>query len=78
MIQYPLFDFNDHSGRFGFTPLHFSIYQANFTILNILLNSEEKLNHEALDQEGRVPLQLCNAMSSVYKLMNREYKKSKE
>lgn len=75
LVRQPMFDFNDNSGRFGFTALHFAIYQNNFRLLHALLSSDETLNHEVEDQEGRTPVQLCNSISSIYKTLRRELAK---
>ena len=72
--KYALFDFKEQAGKLHFTPLHYAVYQSNFPLLIMLLRSEEDIDHEIEDGEGRKPIDLCNSISSIFKTLRTELK----
>ena len=60
-----------------FSPLHYAVYQSNFVLLEMLLHSNEDIDHSLEDQDGRRPIDLCNSISSVFKTLRRELKKQR-
>lgn len=73
----PLFDFNEKSGQHGFTPMHYAVVSNNFTLISMLLSSQEELNLEIRDYEHRIPLDHCFSISSIYKTLKRALKKQR-
>ena len=69
---YPLFDFNERGSKLYFTPLHYSVKQNNFELLINLLKSNENIDHQIEDVYGRIPIQLCNTISAIFKTLRRE------
>jgi ankyrin repeat protein len=68
------FDFNERAGRTQQTILHQAVSQNNFNLISLLLNSDLDLDLNAQDTEGRVPLDLCNSISSVYKMLRKQWR----
>jgi ankyrin repeat protein len=67
--NYPVFDFQEQAGKHLFTPLHYAVHQNNFSLLMLILNSEERLDHGLKDIDGRRAIDLCNSISSIYKTL---------
>jgi ankyrin repeat protein len=65
------FDFNETSGQYDFTPIHFAVYQNNFQLMCMLLESTETIDMEIKDKEDRMPLDLCLTISAIYKTLRR-------
>ena len=76
-MSYPIFDFNEQGGKLLFTPLHYAVKQNNFDLLINLLRSEELLDHQIEDFNGRIPIQLCNSISAIFKTLRRELVKQR-
>lgn len=72
---YALFDFNDYGGKLRFSAMHHAVFQGNFQIITMLLESKEPLNLDQKDAEGRIPLELCFSISTVFKTLRRAYRK---
>ena len=66
-----LFDFQEQQGKLKFSPLHYAVYQNNFTLLMMILNSEEELDLFLEDAEGRKAIDLCTSISSIFKALRR-------
>jgi len=77
-MKYPLFDFNERGGKLSFTALHYAVKQNNFDLLINLLKSKEPLDHQIEDQNGRMPIQLCNSISAIFKTLRRELVKQRK
>jgi ankyrin repeat protein len=75
--KYALFDFCEQSGKLLFSPLHYAVYQNNFPLLTMILKSEEIIDHELVDIEGRKAIDLCNSISSIFKTLRTELRKQK-
>ena len=75
-LKIPLFDFNEKGGQYSFTPIHFAVYQNNFQLMCLLLEShQESIDLELTDKEGRTPLDLCLTISAIYKTLRRALNK---
>ena len=74
-LGYEVFDFNEKGGQYDFTPIHFAVYQNNFQLMCMLLESQESINMELKDKEGRMPLDLCLTISAIYKTLRRALSK---
>jgi len=61
-----------------FSPIHYAVYQNNFALLMIMLNSQEEFNHFLEDIEGRKPIDLCNSISSIFKTLRNQLNKQRK
>jgi hypothetical protein len=64
-----MFDFEERAGKLMFTPLHYAVYQNNFPLLMMILQSDEVVDHNVEDNEGRRAIDLCNSISSIFKTL---------
>lgn len=76
-MSYPMFDFNEQGGKLEFTALHYAVKQNNFDLLINLLKSKEPLDHQIEDANGRIPIELCNSISAIFKTLRRELVKQR-
>jgi hypothetical protein len=72
-----VFDFNENGGPHKFTPLHYAVVSNNFALISLLLESEEEIDMEIQDLEGRIPIDLCFTISAIYKTLKRALRKQK-
>ena len=75
--NYQMFDFQEQAGKMQLSPLHYAVYQSNFNLLSLLLNSEEDIDHEAEDLNGRRPIDLCKSISSIFKTLRSQLRSKK-
>jgi ankyrin repeat protein len=65
---------NEGEGRLSFTPLHHAVFQNNFNAIALLLKSEEQIDLNKEDCEGRKALDLCFSISSVFKTIRKKWR----
>lgn len=70
-----MFDLSDRGGKLEFTPLHHAVFQNNFVLITMLLN--QNVDHRKRDIEGRMPLNLCNSISSVFKTIRHQHQQDR-
>lgn len=49
--------------------MHVAVYQNNFELIQMLLESEEPFDLEIKDVEGRSAIDLCYSISAVFKTL---------
>jgi len=57
--------------------MHVAVYQNNFELIQMLLESEEPFDLEIKDSEDRCAIDLCYSISAIFKTLRRAMNKQR-
>lgn len=57
--------------------MHVAVYQNNFELIQMLLESDEPFDLELKDIEGRCAIDLCYSISAIFKTLRRALNKQR-